>query len=329
MSGGSKSIIGESKGYQHIILFGLIIAIPGFQFTLFGLIYFFIPLVVLFYLYKWENGLKYVIGGLILGAIASAIFNSLGTLLFTITFVPPGYVLAESAFQGNSPARSGSKAALTLIGSWIILLAGFTMVTGVNPISDFITSMDQGVEEALRYYRQSDNVDPETISLIEQSFYQMKEVFPKVIPAIITGFALLSIWFTMVAGNSIIRKFTGYKPWINHKLWELPGTLVWVLIGSTIIALMPFGVIRLIGINVLIVFSFIYFFQGFSIFVFFMHKWNVPLLLRTFFYGMMLFQSFGTVLLLVVGVGDVWFDLRRLHKNVNDKESDEDNHSNN
>jgi uncharacterized protein YybS (DUF2232 family) len=327
VSGGIKSIFGESKGYQHIILFGLIITIPGFQSTLFGLIYFLIPLVVLFYLYKWENGLKYVLGGIVLGGIASAILDSLGTLLVTITFIPPGYILAEAAFQGNTPARSGIKAAVTLIGCWILILIGFSMVTGVNPVSDFIASMDQGVEEALRYYKQSDNVDPETITLIEHSFYQMKAVFPKVIPSIITGFALLTIWFTMVTGNSLIRRFLGYKPWINHRLWELPGTLVWILIGSTIITLMPIGVIRLIGINALIVFSFIYFFQGFSIFVFFMHKWNVPLLLRTFFYGMMLFQSFGTVLLLVVGIGDVWFDLRRLHKNDDNEKSDEDNHS--
>ena len=328
MSEGSKRIFGGSKGYQHTILFGLIILIPGFQSTLFGLIYFFIPLVVLFYLYKWENGLRYVIGGLVLGTIASAVLNTLGTLLFTITFVPPGYVLAQSAFQGNTPARSGMKATLTLIGSWLLILVGFTMVTGVNPVSDFMRSMDQGVEEALSYYRQSDAVDAETIALIEQSFYQMKEVLPKVIVAITTGFALISIWFTMVAGNSIIRKFTGYKPWINYKFWELPSGLVWILIGSAIVALLPLNTARLVGINILIVFSFIYFFQGFSIFVFFMQKWNVPLLLRTFFYGMMLFQSFGTVLLLVVGIGDVWFDLRRLHRDEDKPESDENNNSN-
>jgi len=328
VSDGNTPIFGGSKGYQHIILFGLIIIIPGFQSSLFGLIYFFIPLVVMFYLYKWENGFRYILGGLVLGAIASTFLNALGTLLFTTTFIPPGYVLAHSAFQGNSPARAGIKAALSLIACWLLLLVGFTMVTGVNPISDFMRSMDMGVEEALRYYRQSDSVDAETITLIEQSFYQMKEVLPMVMPSIVAGFALISIWFTMVAGNTIIRKFIGYKPWINYKFWELPSGLVWILIGSAIIALLPLSGMRLIGINILIIFSFIYFFQGFSIFVFFMHKWNVPLLLRTFFYGMMLFQSFGTVLLLVVGVADVWFDLRRLHHNSNKPEPDKNDNSN-
>ncbi len=319
--------VGDSKAYQHILLFGLIVSIPGFQSAILGLIYFFIPLVVMFYLYKWENGFRYIVAGLALASIGAGLFNSFGTLFFTATFIPPGYILTQSAFQGDSPAKSGLKATLTLLGCWLLLLVGYTMATGVNPVSEFMASLDHSVEDALTYYRQSDSVDPETISLIEQSFYQMKEIFPKVMPAIISGFGMLSIWFTMVAGNSIIRKFTGYQPWINHRVWELPGALIWILIGSILVALLPVGIMRLVGINILIVFSFIYFFQGFSIFVFFMHKWNVPLLLRTFFYGMMLFQSFGTVLLLVVGIGDVWFDIRRLHRDNSDKKDDDGNNS--
>ncbi len=329
MSGGSKRILGGSRAYQHIILFGLIISIPAFQSTLLGLIYFFIPLVVLFYLYKWEHGFRYIVAGLILASIGAGIFNSFGTLFFTATFIPPGYILAQSAFQSDSPIKSGLKATLTLLGCWLLLLAGLTMATGVNPVTDFMSSIDHGVEDALSYYRQSNSVDSETIALIEQSFYQMKVIFPKIMVSIISGFAMLTIWFTMVAGNSIIRKTTGYKPWINHRFWELPAALVWLLIGSIIVALLPTGFTRLVGINGLIVFSFLYFFQGFSIFVFFMHKWNVPLLLRTFFYGMMLFQSFGTILLLVVGIGDVWFDLRRLHQKNDDKKRDDSDHSKN
>ena len=328
MSGGSKSIFGGSRAYQHIILFGLIISIPGFQSTLLGLIYFFIPLVVMFYLYKWEHGFRYIVAGMTLAAIGAGIFNSFGTLFFTASFIPPGYVLAQSAFQTDSPVKSGLKATLTLLGCWLLLLAGMTMMTGVNPVTDFMISLDRGVEDALLYYRQSNSVDPETIALIEQSFYQMKEIFPKIMAGIISGFAMLIIWFTMVTGNSIIRKFTGYKPWVNHRFWELPAALVWILIGSIIVTLLPTGVTRLAGINALIVFSFIYFFQGFSIFVFFMNKWNVPLLLRAFFYAMMLFQSFGTVLLLVVGVGDVWFDLRRLRQKNDDTKQDDSGHSN-
>ena len=324
MSDENRGISAGSKAWQHIILFGLILTIPSLPSTLFGLVYFFVPLVVLFYMYKWEHGFKYVLGGLVIATVASAVIGSLGTLLFTVTFIAPGYILAESAFREDSPVKSGLKATLSLIGCWLALLIAFTVITGVNPISDFINSLDQGIEETLTYYRQSDSADPETINLIEQSFYQMKVLFPKVMPSMIAGFAIISTWFTMISGNIIIRRFTGYKPWINHQAWSLPAKLIWFFIGSAIISLLPLGSIRLIGINALIILSILYFLQGFSIFVFFMYKWNIPLLLRAFLYGMVLFQSFGTILLLVIGVGDVWFDLRHLQKNSDDDDSGDD-----
>ena len=315
----------KSRGIQHILLFGLFMALPGLQSSLFGLMYFFIPLVVLFYLYKWENGKRFILAGVVLGTIISLIFHSFGTLLITATFIPPGYALAQSAFRNNSPARSGLKGTIALVGCWLLLITIFTAATGINPITDFLGSLDAGIEQALLYYSQSESAAPDTIALLEQSFNQITRILPKIIPSVIVGFALLTIWFTMLSGNHIVQKFTGYLPWPDHRQWLLPDTLIWILIGSALLAMLPIGFLRLVGINVLIIFSFIYFFQGFSIFSFFMKKWNIPLLLRAFFYGMMLFQSFGTVLLLVVGIGDVWFDLRRLNtvKDENDSGDDE------
>ena len=323
MDGGT---IGEQPGrtnhLQHIVLFGLLLILPVLQVSLLGLIYCFIPLVVMFYLYKWEQGKKYIMAGLAFAAAVSLITKSFGVLLFTATFIPPGIALAESAFRSCTPAGSGLKGTIALIGSWLILLAGFIGATGINPISEFLTSVNQSIEEAIIYYRQSDTITPDTIALIEASFYQMKVVIPKILPSVIVGFALLTVWFTMLAGNNVIKKFTGYQPWLHQHYWQLPEKLIWILIGSALLSMLPVpGIPRLIGVNILIVFSFLYFFQGFSIFSFFMEKWKLPLVMRFFLYGMVLLQQFGTILLLVIGVGDVWFDLRRLKNKNSDDEN--------
>jgi len=301
------------KSIQYILLFGLVLSLPGLQSSIFGLVYFFIPLLVLFYLYKWEHGSRFVIGGVAVAVVISSLLGALGTLLFSATFIPVGYSLAHSAFRSDSPSVSGVKGTITLLGCWLLLLGGYILVTNSNPITDFLGSLDHGVEEALAYYQQNEAVEADTIALIEQSFYQMKVVLPKIMPSLLIGFSLLTVWFTMVTGNNFVQRFTGYQPWTEHRLWQLPDRLVWLLIGSIILSLLPLGNMRLAGINSLIVFSFVYFFQGFSIFVFFMNKWNVPLFLRALFYGMMLFQSFGTMLLLVIGIGDVWINIRRLN----------------
>ncbi|MBT8333959.1 MAG: YybS family protein [Deltaproteobacteria bacterium] len=323
MSDEKEGLTSRNHAIKYTVLFALIVLLPGMQGAVFGWMYFFVPLAVFFYLYKWKYGTRFVLAGLLIAAPVSLALSSFGTLISTATLVPAGYILAQSAFQGDSPTMSGIKGTIVLASCWLVLLIGQTIVTGINPISDFLSTIDVGVEAALEYYRQSDSMTPDTMVLLEQSFYQMKEIMPKVMPSIILGLSLLIIWFTMLSGNVMVRRVTGYQPWAEHRTWQLPDKVIWPFIGSALVVLLPLGAIRVIGVNALISLSLVYFFQGFSILVFFMHKWKVPLLLRAFFYGMMLFQSFGTILLLIVGIGDVWLDIRRIKpQDTNDSPDD-------
>ena len=318
-SSSGRSVTGEKdSGIQgreavlHSLLFGLILLLPGVDGSLFGWMHFIVPLAVFFYLYKWENGLVYVSIGLALAVVASLIIGSFWMLIFTSALIPPGYTLAHAAFRSNTPAMSGFRATLALVVCWGVLLIGQAMLSGTNPITGFLTSLDLNIASTLSYYRQNTTISADTMALIEQSFHNMQVVLPRVLVSLLLSFALAIIWLTMIIGNRFVLKFAGYRPWSHHRLWELPDRLIWLLICAAVISMLPLGLVRLVGVNVLVVLCLLYFFQGFSIFSFFLHKWGVPQFLRFLLYGMMLFQSFGTALLLVVGIGDVWFDLRRL-----------------
>jgi hypothetical protein len=55
--------------------------------------------------------------------------------------------------------------------------------------------------------------------------------------------------------------------------------------------------------------------------VFYLHHWNVPRLLRAIIYALLLLQQFATLLLILLGLFDMWFNFRRLpptgaHPNV-------------
>jgi len=81
-----------------------------------------------------------------------------------------------------------------------------------------------------------------------------------------------------------------------------------------LVALVSSGQIQIVAINALIIGGILYFFQGLAVFSFFLHKWNLPMLLRSFLYVMVIFQSFGTLILIGTGLADVWFDLRKIRK---------------
>ena len=157
--------------------------------------------------------------------------------------------------------------------------------------------------------------------MLETTLHWMKVYIPLVMPSILGSFILALTWFTMVLGNILVPKTGGNAPWENYQLWQLPEKIIWPSIGAGLCALLPIQLVRTIGINVLVLLSMIYCFQGLSIAVFFMNKWKVPLLLRSFFYVMVIFQSFGTILLLIFGIGDIWFDFRKLKKIDNGSES--------
>lgn len=307
-----------------IILFALVLLLPSIYIGLFGWFYFMIPAIVLFYLYRWRHGLSFVAGGLLFAIAVSLFFSSLAALLFGAALIPAGYSLAQSGFSSESPARSGFKASVVLLCCWLLFFSLETLMTGVNPIAEFISTLDQDIARTLDYYRQSDAVAPETLAILEESFFQMKTILPKIMVSLIISLALVIIWSTMILGNRLVLRFTGYRPWPDHQQWVLPDRLIWLFIGAALISLLPVAPVRVVGSNLLICLSLIYLFQGFSVFSFFLHKWQVPKFLRYVLYAMMLFQSFGTLLLLIAGVSEVWFDLRRLKKIPKDLQNNSD-----
>ena len=295
-----------------IVLFSLALLLPSAHIGLFGWIYFMIPLLVLFYMYRWRHGLRFIGAGLLLALAVSVFISSVEIVIFSAALIPAGYSLAQSGFRSDSPALTGFKAVIVLASCWLLLLTLQTMLSGVNPVTQFLGSLDGDIERTLEYYRHSDTVAPETLAILEESFFQMKTILPKILASIMVSMALLITWATMLLGNRLVLKFAGYRPWPNHQTWRLPDRLIWLLIGAALITLLPIMPLRVVGSNLLICTGLIYIFQGFAVLSFFLHKWNVPQVVRFLLYAMMLFQSFGTVLLLVIGIGEVWFDLRRL-----------------
>ena len=106
------------------------------------------------------------------------------------------------------------------------------------------------------------------------------------------------------------------KDWENLKEWQAPDPLVWVLVGAGCILLLPGTVSKAIGMNLLLVVLLVYFFQGLSIVAFFFDRKRVPKLIRGFAYAFIVLQEIATLLVVGLGVFDVWFNVRRIGKNA-------------
>lgn len=305
----TKSII------TTVLLVSLILVLPGVQWSFFGWMHVLIPLLSFYLLsrYGLHVGNRLLLTALGLSFVIFLLLRRVDFFFLTLSLLPVGYVLVHAANRHESPAMSGLKGALTLTGCWFIVFAGLSIGSDVSFYAQLINTLDEGITEALNYYRGSSSISGETLMLLENTLLQMRVIVPIIMPAILGSFVLLITWFTMIIGNRLVLKICGQAPWEQYSHWQLPERLIWLVILFGGFTLIPAHPVREIGVNGLILLSLVYCFQGMAIAVFFMNKWRIPILFKSFFYVMIVFQSFGTILLLVLGIADIWFDLRKLH----------------
>jgi uncharacterized protein YybS (DUF2232 family) len=55
----------------------------------------------------------------------------------------------------------------------------------------------------------------------------------------------------------------------------------------------------------------LYFFQGLAIFIALLERWNVPVYIKWTLYFILIIQSYGVLILALLGISDIWFNFRK------------------
>ncbi len=304
--------------FQHVFLFSTVLILPGVQWPLFFWINGFVPLItfVFLYIFGWNSGNKIVFQGAALALIVCILLRTLPFYLIALASVPSGYVIARCAARSDGQLMTGLKATLALGICWLAFWGGLVAVNSAFSYSALIHDVQNWLDFLLKTYRHNKTIPVDSLILIEQMLTRTKTLFPVILPAVLSNFVLLTVWLTMVYGNRLALKFTGRAPWPEYKLWRLPDKLIWAEIFSAVLALAPLSLLGNIGINLLILVSILFIFQGLSIVVFYLNKWNMPLFFRIPLYILAVIQSTGTLILLIIGIADTWLDLRRLNQSA-------------
>ena len=100
--------------------------------------------------------------------------------------------------------------------------------------------------------------------------------------------------------------------------WKLPDWVVWVVIASGAMMIVPEDIVKIIGLNTLIVLLFLYLLQGLSIVQFFFRKKNIPRTLRALFYALILLYQYLLVFIAALGLFDIWVDFRKMDRPAQD-----------
>jgi len=298
----------------HIFLLTLALLVPGIFWMIFGWASSLLPLMIFIFIqkYGWSHTNRHLIIAMLAATAGGYFFQGLEVTLFSMSLLPMGYVIAYSSQRGDAPWYAGLQGTVVLAVSFTVF---FSLTTANSDISFFhaiTASLNNGIDEALRLYRANDTMSAENFVILEQTLNQMKTVAPIILPAVLGSLLVITNWITVILGNTLLPKLGCQAPWQSYSLWRLPDKLIWILIASAVFAVIPSETTQVIGINCLILTILPYCFQGLAVIVYMLNRWNVPRYLRALIYIMVALQSFGTIILIIIGIADVWFDIRKI-----------------
>lgn len=229
-----------------------------------------------------------------------------------------GLILSEVLRKNYSIEKTILHSVVALLILYMVLLICYSVALGKTPWHLIEFYISESIQENIRLYSQLD-VNSEQIGLIKQNAKQITTAITHLFPALLLISTSFTVWLNVLIGKLIFQKSGMWYPDFGDlAYWKAPNWMIWSVIISGGLLLIHVWVFKIISLNLLIVFLFIYMFQGLAIINFFFKKKNVPGFFRVICYVLIFAQQF--LLLLVIGLGmfDIWVDFRKFNKKTKD-----------
>jgi uncharacterized protein YybS (DUF2232 family) len=180
---------------------------------------------------------------------------------------------------------------------------------------DFRQGMIQQLESAVRMQEKM-GFSQESLTMLKERTPQLIEMMIQVLPALLLlSFALVVLVNILYLGRRFPAQRATWFELENLREWKGPEPLVWGLIACGFALFVPgLEVLRVIAMNLLLIIGAFYFAQGLAVIGFFFHKNKVPRFLRGLTYVLIIFQQIFMLLVVGLGLFDLWGDFRRLGK---------------
>jgi uncharacterized protein YybS (DUF2232 family) len=193
--------------------------------------------------------------------------------------------------------------ALYFYGSWSALS------------QDLQAGMTEQMASALRV-QEKFGLSQESLEALKGQLPQIVEMIVRLLPALLfLSFAFIALLNVLYLGRRFPERRAQWFTLQYLREWKGPEPLVWGLIACGFALFIPgIAALRVIALNLLLVIGACYFAQGLAVIAYFFHKNKVPRFLRGLTYVLIIFQQIFTLLVVGLGLFDLWGDFRHLRK---------------
>lgn len=289
------------------------LALPAVSVSLAGL-HGIIPLVVMYQLtiLGWKQGGALLAAGLVLAGAITWRLGSLPALLFAITLVPVGLLLARGIEKNEAPGMTGLKAVLSLGALWLLAGLWYGLQHGVNPYREIQQGLEEGFRQTLAHYQAKKELPAEALKELTVALEVTRQFLRQALPAVLITAVVGTVWLNLLAGSWLLKRT---RPdlirWPEFKTWRLPEPLVWLVIVALGLLVSNQEPLVTVGLNAVYVLGLLYFMQGLAIVAHLLARWRMPRFFRGMVYALLLIQLYGMLLLALLGLADIWFHLRK------------------
>jgi uncharacterized protein YybS (DUF2232 family) len=276
------------------------------------------PLPTIYYYSKTGRiqGFAILVISLFLVAIVLTISGSLANLPFLSMTGLLGLFLSEIFRRNYSIERTVIYPVTAVLMLWCSFIVIQSLSAGEEPwrlVEDYI---GKNIQESIQFYAQLD-IPAEQIDFLKENFKQITNFFASIFPAIVLVSASFIVWLNILAAKEIFARTGMWRPDFGDlSSWKAPEGLIWLLIAAGGLLLVPVSLVRIISLNLVIVCMFTYLLQGLSIISFLFKTKNVHRSFRILFYFLIFAQQYLILLLVAVGVFDLWVNFRKFIKPV-------------
>ena len=265
-------------------------------------------------LFGFKYGLGYGLGVALVATLLLAVFAGAElSLLYGIFAILAGVLMALVGRLRMVEYLVASAASAMFV--WTMGVAYYFFGSWSALAVDFRAGLSQQFAAATRMQEQL-GFSKESLELMKERMPQLIDMTLQLLPG------LLFLTFAFIALINILslrRRFPERRAeWFaneNFRDWKGPEPLVWALIACGFSLFFPVpDLVRLIAMNLLLIVGACYFAQGLAVIAFFFHKNNVPRFLRAITYVLIVFQQIFTLMVVGLGLFDLWGDFRRLGK---------------
>lgn len=241
--------------------------------------------------------------------------------LFMIAFT--GMLLTEALKRNVSFEKTVLATALLLFfcgGGFILYSSRQADIAPWTLIERYVNAV---VKENLELYSQL-NISKEQLDVIRQNTAQITRFFVGIFPALGLSGSVFTVWINLLAGQMFFRfRRISFPDFGDLTLWKAPEWIVWIFIAAGGMLFVPVEGVVIFGMNLLIIVCLTYMFQGLAITAFFFRKKQIPRMFRFFFYGLILIQQYMLIIVVALGLFDLWVDFRKRIKDVNSPDAEQ------